>query len=179
MERKGPYSGRFCGPINLPSGQDGGLSARSLALGFAALVFVALGLMEPSLAIAHSEGYDGRGKPDVSHNVVPKYEPQSAFPLTGALESFPSLSGGPDEGAVNGGPGTHSLRLPLGVRRSLLLPNPLIYLDIWLFGGLILLVMAVVTVKYLLKWLRPDNRDPEEGLQPWEDPDYYYDDSKE
>ena len=51
-------------------------------------------------------------------------------------------------------------------------PSPLLYLDIWLFGGLILLVMVVVGVKFLWKALQPDNRDPAEGLQPWEDPDY-------
>lgn len=51
-------------------------------------------------------------------------------------------------------------------------PSPLLYLDIWLFGGLILLVMVVVMLKYLWKALQPDNRDPSEGLQPWEDPDY-------
>ena len=54
-------------------------------------------------------------------------------------------------------------------------PNPLIYLDIWLFGGLILVVMVVVIARYLWRALQPDRRDPEEGLQPWEDPDYYYD----
>lgn len=51
-------------------------------------------------------------------------------------------------------------------------PNPLIYLDIWLFGGLILLVMGFLIIKYLWKIFQPDERDPEEGLQPWEDPDY-------
>lgn len=51
-------------------------------------------------------------------------------------------------------------------------PNPLIYLDIWLFGGLILLVALIVAVKYLWKALQPDDRDPSEGLQPWERPDY-------
>ncbi len=50
-------------------------------------------------------------------------------------------------------------------------PNPLIYLDVWLFGGLILLVMAVMSVRFLWRRLHPDNRDPAEGLQPWEDPD--------
>ena len=54
-------------------------------------------------------------------------------------------------------------------------PNPLIYLDIWLFGGLILLVMLVVAAKYLWKAFQPDDRDPSERLQPWEDPDYPYD----
>lgn len=57
-------------------------------------------------------------------------------------------------------------------------PNPLIYLDIWLFGGLILVVMIFVTFKYLLRLFRPDNRDPEEGLQPWEDPDYDHDETR-
>ncbi len=51
-------------------------------------------------------------------------------------------------------------------------PNPLIYLDIWLFGGLVLLVALIVGIKYLWKALQPDNRDPSEGLQPWERPDY-------
>ncbi len=51
-------------------------------------------------------------------------------------------------------------------------PNPLIYLDIWLFGGLILLVALIVTIKYLWKAFQPDDRDPSEGLQPWERPDY-------
>lgn len=54
-------------------------------------------------------------------------------------------------------------------------PNPLIYLDIWLFGGLVLVVMLVVIARYLWRNLRPDSRDPSEGLQPWEDPDYDYD----
>ena len=58
-------------------------------------------------------------------------------------------------------------------------PNPLLYLDIWLFGGLILLVMIVVVLKYLWKFFQPDRRDPEEGLQPWEDPDYVYEDPEE
>ena len=51
-------------------------------------------------------------------------------------------------------------------------PNPLLYLDIWLFGGLVLLVMVVVIARFLWRSLRPDYRDPSEGLQPWEDPDY-------
>ena len=51
-------------------------------------------------------------------------------------------------------------------------PNPLIYLDVWLFGGLVLIVMLVVMARFLWRSLRPDNRDPDEGLQPWEDPDY-------
>ena len=58
-------------------------------------------------------------------------------------------------------------------------PNPLIFLDIWLFGGLILLVMIVVAVKYIWQYFQPDDRDPSEGLQPWEDPDYPYEESEE
>ena len=58
-------------------------------------------------------------------------------------------------------------------------PNPLLYLDIWLFGGLILLVVIVVVLKYLWKFFQPDRRDPEEGLQPWEDPDYVYEEPEE
>ena len=58
-------------------------------------------------------------------------------------------------------------------------PNPLIYLDIWLFGGLVLLVMLVVGVKYLWKFFQPDTRDPMDGLQPWEDPDFVGDDDVE
>ena len=48
--------------------------------------------------------------------------------------------------------------------------NPLVYLDVWLFGGLILLVMATVTSRFL--WRKLHRVEPEEeGLQPWEDPD--------
>ena len=50
-------------------------------------------------------------------------------------------------------------------------PNPLIYLDIWLFGGLVLLVALFVGIKYIWKAFQPDDRDPSEGLQPWERPD--------
>ncbi len=48
--------------------------------------------------------------------------------------------------------------------------SPLIYLDVWLFGGLFLVVMVIVTVRYLVRRLRTDEN-PEDGLQPWEDPD--------
>ena len=51
-------------------------------------------------------------------------------------------------------------------------PSPLLYLDIWLFGGLVLLVALIVGIKYLWKAFQPDDRDPAEGLQPWERPDY-------
>ncbi len=55
-------------------------------------------------------------------------------------------------------------------------PNPLIYLDIWIFGGLVLVVLLVVTARFLWRSLKPDDRDPMDRLQPWEDPDYNPDD---
>jgi hypothetical protein len=48
--------------------------------------------------------------------------------------------------------------------------SPLVYLDVWLFGGLFLVVMLVVTVRYFIRRLRADDN-PEDRLQPWEDPD--------
>ena len=50
-------------------------------------------------------------------------------------------------------------------------PSPFLYLDTWLIGGLAVLVLGVVLVKYLVGKLRPANELEEEGLQPWEDPD--------
>ena len=50
-------------------------------------------------------------------------------------------------------------------------PSPFLYLDTWLIGGLVLVVMGVVLVKFLVGKLRPADEDEEEGLQPWEDPD--------
>jgi len=50
-------------------------------------------------------------------------------------------------------------------------PSFFLYLDTWLIGGLVLLVMVVVLAKYLVSKLRPAEEDEEEGLQPWEDPD--------
>ncbi len=49
-------------------------------------------------------------------------------------------------------------------------PSPFIYLDVWVLGGLVVVVMAVLAVRYIINRLRPKG-DPEEGLQPWEDPD--------
>ena len=49
-------------------------------------------------------------------------------------------------------------------------PSPFIYFDVWLIGLLGLTVLASVLVKYAVGRLQPD-LDPEEGLQPWEDPD--------
>ncbi len=51
------------------------------------------------------------------------------------------------------------------------LPSPFLYLDTWLIGGLVVLVMGVVLVKYLVGKLRPADELEEEGLKPWEDPD--------
>ena len=50
-------------------------------------------------------------------------------------------------------------------------PSFFLYLDSWLIGGLVLLVMGVALVKYLVGKLRPADGSEEEGLQPWEDPD--------
>ena len=49
-------------------------------------------------------------------------------------------------------------------------PSPFIYFDVWLIGLLGLTVLASVLVKYAVGRLQPD-LNPEEGLQPWEDPD--------
>ena len=48
--------------------------------------------------------------------------------------------------------------------------SPLVYLDVWLFGGLVLFVTVVVTVRFVIRKLRTQE-DPEDRLQPWEDPD--------
>ena len=49
-------------------------------------------------------------------------------------------------------------------------PSPFLYFDAWVFGLLGLVVMAAAAVRYVTSKLRP-SLDPEEGLQPWEDPD--------
>ena len=51
-------------------------------------------------------------------------------------------------------------------------PSLFVYLDTWVIAILALVVMAVVLVRYVSRKLRPDPN-PEEGLQPWEDPDYF------
>ncbi len=50
-------------------------------------------------------------------------------------------------------------------------PSPFLYLDTWLIGGLAVLALSVVLVRYLVGKLRPRDELEEEGLQPWEDPD--------
>ena len=49
-------------------------------------------------------------------------------------------------------------------------PSPFVYFDVWLISLLGLVVLAAVLVRYTVGRLR-SNPDPEEGLQPWEDPD--------
>jgi hypothetical protein len=48
-------------------------------------------------------------------------------------------------------------------------PSPFVYFDVWLISLLGLVVLAAVLVRYTVGRLR-SNPDPEEGLQPWEDP---------
>ena len=48
-------------------------------------------------------------------------------------------------------------------------PSPFLYFNSWLLGGLVVLVFAAVSIQYVASKLRPA-QDPEEGLQPWEDP---------
>ena len=49
-------------------------------------------------------------------------------------------------------------------------PSPFIYFDVWLIGLLALVALASVLLRYTVGRFR-SNLDPEEGLQPWEDPD--------
>ena len=54
-------------------------------------------------------------------------------------------------------------------------PSPILFFNSWLLGGLILLVLGAVSIQYVASKLRPE-RYPEDGLQPWEDPDLWDDD---
>ncbi len=54
-------------------------------------------------------------------------------------------------------------------------PSAILFFNSWLLGGLVLLVFAVVSIRFVASKLRPA-RDAEEGLQPWEDPDLWDDD---
>ena len=49
-------------------------------------------------------------------------------------------------------------------------PSPFIYFDVWLIGLLALVALTSVLLRYTVGKFR-SNLDPEEGLQPWEDPD--------
>ncbi|MDA0264406.1 MAG: peptidase MA family metallohydrolase [Chloroflexi bacterium] len=51
-------------------------------------------------------------------------------------------------------------------------PSPILFFDSWLLGGLMLLVIVALSIQLVASRLRPA-RDPEEGLQPWEDPDLW------
>ena len=53
-------------------------------------------------------------------------------------------------------------------------PSAILFFNSWLLGGLVLLVFAVVSIRFVASKLRPA-RDAEEGLQPWEDPDQWND----
>ena len=57
-------------------------------------------------------------------------------------------------------------------------PSPFLFFNSWLLGGLILLVLAAVFIQYVASKLRPEPY-PEEGLQPWEDPDLWDDDDSD
>ena len=49
-------------------------------------------------------------------------------------------------------------------------PSLFIYFDVWVMGLLVLVVMSALLIRYGVNKLRPSLK-PEEGLQPWEDPD--------
>jgi hypothetical protein len=55
-------------------------------------------------------------------------------------------------------------------------PSPILFFNSWLLGGLILLVIAALSIQFVASKLRPAAY-PEEGLQPWEDPDLWDDDA--
>ena len=55
-------------------------------------------------------------------------------------------------------------------------PSPIVFFNSWLLGGLMLLVLAAVSIKFVASKLRPA-RYPEEG--PFEDPDLWYYDPDE
>ena len=57
-------------------------------------------------------------------------------------------------------------------------PSPILLFNSWLLGGLMLLVLAAVFIQYVASKLRPAPY-PEEGLQPWEDPDLWDDDDSD
>jgi len=54
-------------------------------------------------------------------------------------------------------------------------PSPFLFLDAWLLGGLAVLVLVAVSVQKGARRIRPAGA-PQEGLQPWEDPDLLDDD---
>ncbi|MCH8820598.1 MAG: hypothetical protein IIB03_09815 [Acidobacteria bacterium] len=61
--------------------------------------------------------------------------------------------------------GRHAPARIIGAR-----PSPFVYFDVWLISLLALLALAAALVRYTAGRFQ-SNLDPEEGLQPWEDPD--------
>ena len=57
-------------------------------------------------------------------------------------------------------------------------PSAILFFNSWLLGGLVILVLAAVFIQFVASKLRPA-RYPEEGLQPWEDPDLWDDEEDE
>ena len=56
-------------------------------------------------------------------------------------------------------------------------PSAILFFNSWLLGGLVILVLAAVSIQFVASKLR-SARNPEEGLQPWEDP-YLWDDRED
>lgn len=67
---------------------------------------------------------------------------------------------------------------PGGFNRNSENPSIFLFFNSWLLGGLVILVLAAVSIQYVAAKLRPAG-DPEEGLQPWEDPYLWDDDDSE
>lgn len=57
-------------------------------------------------------------------------------------------------------------------------PSAILFFNSWLLGGLIVLVIGALSIQYIASKLRPATN-PEEGLQPWEDPDLWDDEDDE
>ncbi len=51
-------------------------------------------------------------------------------------------------------------------------PSAILFFNSWLLGGLVILVLAAVSIQFVASKLRPA-RYPDEGLQSWEDPDLW------
>ena len=78
----------------------------------------------------------------------------------GAPAPAPRAPARPNPGPSSPGPGGSSA---------------ILFFNSWLLGGLMLLVIAALSIQFVASKLRPAG-DPEEGLQPWEDPDLRDDD---
>jgi len=55
--------------------------------------------------------------------------------------------------------------------------SAILFFNSWLLGGLMLLVIGALCIQFIASKLRPAT-DPEEGLQPWEDPDLWDNDDE-